>query len=392
VILLEHHAKQLLGAHGIAVPRGILVRDAAQAQAGGLKGPWMVKAQVAVGGRGRAGAIRRVTDTAALEPTVRDLLSAQVKGRPVRACRIEESVDFSAEAYLSISVDPAAGALRVILSPRGGVDVEEISRSDRNLLRTGLAEPDIGSLRNMIDGLVRDLPAPHRDAIRDAAFRAAESMLALDVTFLEINPVFIMESGSWVAGDAKMIADTNSIGLHDELRSIVEQYPDLYPDVALKLAHGFDYVALDPDGEVGLLTTGAGLSMMIVDELARHGVAACNFCDIRTGQLRGDPARVVQVLQWISQAPRLKVIHVNIFAGITNLGEFATLLVRALDLVPQLARVPLVVRLIGNAADDARAVLAPLLSDGHMSLEVDFDRAIGLVVAHVEHERASVRA
>jgi succinyl-CoA synthetase beta subunit len=391
VILHEHHAKQLLAARGIPVPHGILVRDAAEvrAVASRLKGPWIVKAQVAVGGRGKAGAIRRVVDPAALEPVVRELLAAQVKGRPVRACRIEESVDFASEAYFSISVDSAAGGLRVILSPRGGIDVEE---SDRSVLRTGLAEPDPSSLRNVVEGLVADLPLPQREALRDAGFRLAEAILPLDVTFLEINPVFVMADSGWVAGDAKMIADTNSIGRHDELTAIVEEFPDLYPDTALKLRHGFDYVALDPDGEVGLLTTGAGLSMMIVDELARCGIRACNFCDIRTGQLRGDPTRVVQVLQWISQAPRLKVVHVNIFAGITNLGEFATLLVRALDMVPALARVPLVVRLVGNAAEEARAVLGPLAAKGRMHLEPDFDRAIALVVAHAAGSAVPVRA
>jgi succinyl-CoA synthetase beta subunit len=394
VILHEHHAKQLLAARGIPIPHGILVRDPAEvrAVASGLKGPWIVKAQVAVGGRGKAGAIRRVADAAALEPVVGEVLGMEVKGRPVRACRIEESVDFASEAYLSISLDPAAGGLRVMLSTRGGIDVEETSVSDRSVLRVGLAEPDVCSVRNVVDKLVTDLPAPQRQVLRDAGFRLVEAMLPLDVTFLEINPVFVMADGGWIAGDVKMIADTNSIGRHEELTAIVEQCPDLYPETALKLRHGFDYVALDPDGEVGLLTTGAGLSMMIVDELARHGISACNFCDIRTGQLRGDPTRVVQVLEWISQAPRLKVVHVNIFAGITNLGEFATLLVRALDTVPALARVPLVVRLIGNAADEARAVLGLLAANGRMQLEPDFDRAIALVVAHAADAGVTVRA
>jgi succinyl-CoA synthetase beta subunit len=394
VILHEHHAKQLLAARGIPVPHGVLVRDPAEvrAVASPLKGPWIVKAQVAVGGRGKAGAIRRVVDAAALEPVVRELLATQVKGRPVRACRIEESVNFASEAYFSISVDPAAGGLRVMLSPRGGIDVEETSASDCGVLRAGLAAPDVSSLRKVVDALVADLPAPQREALRDAGFRLAEAMLPLDVTFLEINPVFVTADGRWVAGDAKLIADTNSIGRHDELTGIVEQFPDLYLDTALKLRHGFDYVALDPDGEVGLLTTGAGLSMMIVDELARHGIRACNFCDIRTGQLRGDPTRVVQVLEWISQAPRLRVVHVNIFAGITNLGEFAALLVRALDMAPALARIPLVVRLIGNAADEARAVLGPLAASGRMHLEPDFERAIAHVVTHAAGSGATARA
>src|SRR5262249_14532289 len=162
---------------------------------------------------------RPVADAAALEPVVQEVLGMEVKGRPVRACRIEESADFASEAYFSMSVDPAAGGLRVMLSPRGGVDVEQ---TDRSGLRIRLGAPDVGSVRNVFAKLVGDLPSPQREALRDAGHRLAEAILPLDLTFLEINPVFVMADGGWVAGDAKMIADTNSIGRHDELTAIVE--------------------------------------------------------------------------------------------------------------------------------------------------------------------------
>jgi succinyl-CoA synthetase beta subunit len=122
------------------------------------------------------------------------------------------------------------------------------------------------------------------------------------------------------------------------------------------LSEGFDYVELDPQGEVGLITTGAGLSMMLVDEMIQRRMRPLNFCDIRTGQMRGSPARLMRVLEWINGGPSLKAILVNIFAGITDLSEFATLLSKALEGTPSL-KVPVVARLVGRNANAADRIL-----------------------------------
>ena len=129
-----------------------------------------------------------------------------------------------------------------------------------------------------------------------------------------------------------------------------------YPEVQLKLEHGFDYVVVDPAGEIGLLTTGAGLSMMLIDELRACGLKPYNFLDVRTGGMRGDPTRLIRVLEWIAQGPNVRVVLVNIFAGITHLGEFATLLLKARAAVPQLTQ-PFVVRLVGTAFSEAQKIL-----------------------------------
>jgi succinyl-CoA synthetase beta subunit len=114
---------------------------------------------------------------------------------------------------------------------------------------------------------------------------------------------------------------------------------------------------LDPEGEIGLVTTGAGLSMMLIDELTARGMKPLNFCDIRTGQMRGSPARLMRVLEWITSRPSLRVVMVNIFAGITDLAEFGGLLATAIEQTPAL-RVPMVARLVGRGAPDARRILA----------------------------------
>lgn len=131
---------------------------------------------------------------------------------------------------------------------------------------------------------------------------------------------------------------------------------------AASCRRGFDYVELDPDGEIGLVTTGAGLSMMLIDELTARGAKPLNFCDIRTGQMRGSPDRLIRVLEWITAQSSLKAVLVNIFAGITDLGEFARLLAAAIKASPSL-RIPVVARLVGRNAAEARQILGTAQPD-----------------------------
>ena len=193
-----------------------------------------------------------------------------------------------------------------------------------------------------------------------SAFAAAGSALAVpffahECMLLEINPLFVKPDGTWSSGDAKMITDDNALERQPALRELLQARAGAYPEAALKLRHGCDYVVVDPDGEIGLLTTGAGLSMMLIDELRAAGLKPYNFLDVRTGGLRGDPARLVHVLNWIAQGPRVKVILVNVFAGITDLGELARLLLAALARAQ--LKAPVVARLIGNGIEAAQRAL-----------------------------------
>ena len=138
-----------------------------------------------------------------------------------------------------------------------------------------------------------------------------------------------------MAGDAKVVVDLNAVQRQPRISAMIAARPDIYADANRKLREGFDYVELDPDGEIGLVTTGAGLSMMLIDELTARGGKPLNFCDIRTGQMRGSPARLQRVLEWIAARPSLRVVLVNIFAGITDLAEFATLLATAIEQTPE---------------------------------------------------------
>ena len=167
--------------------------------------------------------------------------------------------------------------------------------------------------------------------------------------------------------------DLNAIDRQPRIAELIAARPAIYADANRKLHEGFDYVELDPAGEIGLVTTGAGLSMMLIDELTARGAKPLNFCDIRTGQMRGSPARLMRVLEWITARPSLRAVLVNIFAGITDLAEFADLLATAVEQTPAL-RVPVVARLIGRGAEQAKRILAERQPD--MLVTEDLEEAM----------------
>ena len=204
------------------------------------------------------------------------------------------------------------------------------SRSNRPTPRRRGCAPDIDAIAAAVTDLVAAEPPQQRDAIVAIGRRLATLLLQHELALAEINPLFVSAFGC-VAGDAKVVVDLNAIERQPRIAAMIEARPETYADANRKLREGFDYVELDPDGEIGLVTTGAGLSMMLIDELTARGGKPLNFCDIRTGQMRGSPARLQRVLEWITSRPSLRVVLVNIFAGITDLAEFATLLATAIE-------------------------------------------------------------
>jgi succinyl-CoA synthetase beta subunit len=280
------------------------------------------------------------------------------------------------ECYLSLSLDPVQGRLRLLLSSQGGVDIE--THAERGALRSADVAFKQHEAIAVASRLADTIASPARETIVRAAEHLVAEFFAFEATLLEVNPLFILPDGSWTAGDLKLVIDDNALVRQQRLCDLIRDRADDYPEMALKLNHGFDFVVVDPDGEIGLVTTGAGLSMQMIDELVERGHPAFNFCDIRTGQLRGDPTRLINVFQWIAAGRNVRSVLINFFAGITHLGEVAKLLVTALNAVPEL-RVPVTARLIGNGYDEAIAVFAA--AGNPLRVEPDLDRAIELALA-----------
>jgi len=362
----------LLRESGIAIPESAVSAGVRPTLPGA--GPWVVKAQVPVGGRGKAGGVVLCKTPNEVDAALKRLIGSQIKGHEVRSCLIEAAVTGADEYYLSLIIDPAHYGVRVTLLREGGVDVEQASSPAAH---SRLCEPD----QRAIVAAIRELAA-HESSDRSAALidtgeKLAPLFLERELMLAEINPLFVGPHGC-VAGDAKIVLDLNAVPRQAELTNLIERAASIYLEAIRKLHDGFDYVEVDPKGEIGLVTTGAGLSMMLIDEMATRGGKPMNFLDIRTGLLRNDPTRLIKTLGWIAERPSVRVVLVNIFAGITDLSEFVNLLCIALERTPAL-KVPVVARIVGYRYAEARAVLAEKRPD--IAVEEDLGAALNRVDA-----------
>ena len=373
--LLEHDAKTLLARHGIPVPAGCLMSSSDLDAASLPPGPWVVKGQITAGGRGKAGLIKTADTTADVTARAQDIIGREAKGRTVKSVRVEQQVKGASEAYIALLLDPAEAGVRIIMAESGGMDIEALPK---DALQAATAAPEMTAIIATAAGLAANIGGAAGQALAEAAARMAETFLQEEALLVEINPLFVYPDGRWVAGDAKVVTDDATLPRQPAQRALLQDTQAPYRETALKDVHGCDYVVVDPEGEIGLLTTGAGLSMMLIDEMRAAGLKPYNFLDIRTGGLRGETKRLVSVLNWMREGRRVRVLLINIFAGITELGEFSRLLVSALKDVPAFD-VPVVARLVGNGMDAARGVLA----EAGITLHADLDDALTEVRRHL---------
>lgn len=349
MLLIEADGKSLFRDGGLRIPDGVLTGADMPSPALPGDGPWVVKAQVPVGGRGKAGGIALCRTRDEVAAAVRRMIGQSIRGHAVRTCLIERAIT-GTEAYISLMVDAAAGEVRLMYSASGGVDIEQTARQAGGIVSTSCTT-DLAGVREGISRLTKDMPAAAAAAFTEVAERLAHVFFENELLLAEINPLFWTADGA-VVGDAKIAIDINALERRPSLRDIIDRQPQVYRDVWRKIHEGFDFIDLDDDGSIGLVTTGAGLSMMLIDELVARGGKPINFCDVRTGQLRGNPGRLIRVLEWLAEKRNLRVIFVNIFAGITDLGEFARLLVQALDRSP-IPDIPVIARLVGTGEQAA---------------------------------------
>ena len=379
MMLLENDAKVLLAQFSISIPVGVLANRSAHPA---VSYPCFVKVQIPVGGRGKAGGIVKANNASELEQALHKLVGATVRGHRVHECRIEQPAS-GQECYISLMLDPSSGKVIILMSAKGGVEVEQHSASGAMLQQQ--ANFEINAVKLAAQELAQQLPTFAQAALTQAAHQLCDALFKLELTLTEINPLFVQPDGSWIAGDAKLVADDNAIERQPLLLALLKERCHAYPEASLKIDHGFDFVRLDEDGDVGMLTTGAGLSMQLVDELTRRGCKPFNFVDIRTGQFRGEPTRLIQVLRWIGEGKNVKVILMNFFAGVTDLAELSRLILIALEQTQEI-KIPIVIRLIGNGLEAAMQTLAN--ANASLVVETDLEKAVDQVVALAKGQAA----
>ena len=349
--LLEHEAKALAAAAGLTVPDGSLAETPAQAQAIArqLGGRVVVKAQVPAAARAADGGIQEAEPHEAGSTAAR-LLGSTVRGFPVTTILVERHVPAGRALYAGITVDPRARAAVLVVSPAGGAGVEEHAEAAGRAIvpaLTGLREWHVRQAAN-----AAGLEASEAATLVPAAHALYHVFREQRARLVEANPLLLSGEGTPpTAADVRVVP-------------------------AAVHAEG-DYLELDAEGDVGLLTTGAGGSMLLIDLLRDAGLRPIDFCDARTGGLRGDPQRLVDILQRLERHPTMRCLGVNVFAGITKLDEFAGLLLQALERVRP--RVPVVVRIEGERVEAARA----RLTDAGLACARDLDDLVELLAMAV---------
>jgi succinyl-CoA synthetase beta subunit len=358
--LLEYQGKQLFAAHGIAVPSGEVassVEDAVAA-ADRIGYPCAIKAQVLIGGRGKAGGIKIAADKEQAEQHAGAILGMDIVGPHgegpfcVDQVWIEGGSAIAEEYYASVILDRGEKKLLAMVSAKGGMDIEAVAAEDPGALVKEHIDPTrpftAAEARPIVAaaGLAEDA----RDAAAEVLAKLAETAMAEDASLIEVNPLIVTEDRQVVALDAKVTIDGNALYRHEGLAELDAGSID-DPQEAMAREKGLTYVKLD--GNVGILANGAGLCMSTLDVVAQAGGAPANFLDAGGGS---KAEAIVNALEVIKSDRKVTAILFNIFGGITRCDEIANGIVTAsaqIDL-----GMPLVVRLDGTNSEEGLAILA----------------------------------
>jgi succinyl-CoA synthetase beta subunit len=369
--LLEYQGKQYFARFGIPVsPGGVATTvDEAVAQAEAVGYPVVVKAQVLVGGRGKAGGIKLAADAAAVRTHAGNILGMDIKGHVVRRVWIERASDIAKEFYASFTLDRGAKLHLGMLSAQGGVEIEQVAAESPEAIARLHIDPVDGltveACREWVEAADLD-PAAH-DGTVDILTNLWRCYVEGDADLVEINPLILTPEGNVHALDAKVTLDDNAAFRHpewDEFRGL--EVLDARERLAAE--KHLQYIGLD--GSVGIIANGAGLAMSTCDVVNQVGGEPANFLDIGGGASAEVMANALEV---INTDPKVKSIFINIFGGITRGEEVANGIVQALGRVSIDA--PIVIRLDGTNADEGRAILEAHESESLISRPTMLDAA-----------------
>ena len=352
--LLEYQGKQLFAKHGVAVPDGrhaATVDDAVSA-ADEIGYPCVVKAQVAIGKRGKAGGIKIAKDAGEARAHSEAILGMDIRGFTVHDLWIEGASEIDAEYYASIILDRGEKKLLAMLSRMGGMDVEEMAERDPEALVKQHIEPGSDLAPETAREIAREAQIDDDvvDAVAEMLVKLAEVSTAEDATLIEINPLIVTSDREVIALDAKVTIDGNSLFRHEDLADIRDRSAE---DAQERMAKekGLTYVKLD--GNIGILANGAGLCMSTLDVVAQAGGDPANFLDAGGGS---KAEAIVDALEVITSDDKVSAILFNIFGGITRCDEIAKGIVEASNEIE--IGVPLVVRLDGTNSEEGLEILA----------------------------------
>jgi succinyl-CoA synthetase beta subunit len=343
VKLHEYQAKEIFAAYGIPVQKGTVVDRPEKIDEVALPYPVVLKAQVLVGGRGKAGGIKLAATPDEARAKATQILGMDIKGEKVRRLLVVEAANIATEYYLTFTIDRAARRLVVIASAAGGIDIEEVARTTPEKIVKRHVDPFMRFHPYQAREIGRALALEGRQLVEFAtiAHNLSRVCIEMDAELAEINPLAVAD-GKLLAIDAKLIIDDNATYRHDSL----PRNEELTELEAAAKAEGLSYVELD--GDVAVIGNGAGLVMSTLDMIAHFGGRPANFLDVGGGATTENMAQAMRI---VLRKPGVRALFINIFGGITRCDDIA----RAIAAQPP--AVPMAVRLTGTNEDAGRKIL-----------------------------------
>jgi succinyl-CoA synthetase beta subunit len=364
----EYQAKEIFRAAGIPIPPGEIAATADEAEriAAGYGGTVVVKAQVHAGGRGKAGGVKLAKTPAEAREHASRILGMKIKDLPVEKVLVTPAAEIASEAYVGVIVDRASKRAVFMVSPAGGIDIEEVAAKTPEKLRRLPVDPRYGlqayeamQLAFFLYDDVQQVRAAAR--ILQQLYRA---FLESGASLAEINPLVTTPGGEVVALDAKMVIDDNELDRRPAIAALRDESAEAPGEVQAREAN-LTFIKLD--GNVGCVVNGAGLAMATMDLVKYYGGEPANFLDIGGSS---NPEKVVSALRIITSDPNVRAILFNIFGGITRTDDVANGIVTATRQTP--LKVPIVIRLTGTNEE----IAVKILQENGFSAMTDMDEAV----------------
>ena len=374
--LQEYRSKEILARHGVPLTLGqtATTPEEARAAAERIGGPVVVKAQVLVGGRGKAGGVKLASTPGEAAERAGEIIGLDIKGTSVKTVLVAPAADIAHEYYLGLILDRASRAIVVIASAEGGVEIEETAKTNPDAIVRLSLHPLIGLQEYEVRRIAffLGIPAELRKDFGTVMRGLFAAFVGSDADLAEINPLVVTGDGRLEALDAKIVLDDSALPRHPDLEAMRDLNEEEPSEIAAREA-GISFIKLD--GTIGCMVNGAGLAMTTMDLVKLAGGEPANFLDIGGGA-KAD--RVAAAFRIILDDPHVKAILINIFGGITRGDEVARGIVEARA---QLTRdVPMVVRIVGTNSAEAE----PILAEANLITASSLDDAAAKAVAAAE--------
>jgi succinyl-CoA synthetase beta subunit len=369
----EYQAKEIFRKFGIPIPPGEVARTPEEAEAIARKfgGTVVVKAQVHAGGRGKAGGVKLAKSPEEVRKIAGDILKLRIKDLPVEKVLVTPAADIATEAYVGIIVDRVSKKAVFMVSPAGGIDIEEVAAKTPEKIVRHPVDPRYGlqSYEAMDMAFFLYSDAKQARAAAKILQQLYAAFAASGASLAEINPLVTTPAGEVVALDAKMVIDDNELDRRPDIAALRDESSEAPSEVQARNAN-LTFIKLD--GNVGCIVNGAGLAMATMDLVKYYGGDPANFLDIGGSS---NPEKVVNALRIITSDPNVKAILFNIFGGITRTDDVANGIVTAIKESP--LKVPLVIRLTGTNEE----IALKILTENGLSAMTDMDEAVKKAVA-----------